>query len=52
MYSIAVSSQALIEWNKWFSARNQCVDDCHVKFMNNFSRHVDEQEDGSSEDEE
>ena len=52
MESITVSEEALIQWNKWFSARNQYVDDCHVKAMNNFGRNMDEEEYGISEDEE
>ena len=50
MELITVSPEAINEWNKWFSARNQCVDDCHVKYMNKFGHHVDEEEDESSED--
>ena len=46
-----MSAEALIEWNKWFSARNQYVDDYHVKWMKKFGHHVDEEEGGSSEDE-
>ena len=52
MESRIVSAESLIEWNKWFSAWNQYVDDCHVKSMNNFVHHVDEEEDGISENEE
>ena len=37
---------------KWFSAQNHYVDDCHVKLMKKFGRHMDEEEDRSSEDEE
>ena len=52
MESRTVITEALIEWSKWFSAQNQYMDDCHVKWMNNFGHHVGEEEDGSSEDEE
>ena len=52
MESRRVIAEALIQWNKWFSARNQYVDDCHVKWMNTFGRNMDEEEDGISEDEE
>ena len=52
MKSIRVSAEALIEWNQWFIARNQYVDDCHLKCMNKFGHHVDEEYDGSGEDEE
>ena len=52
MESRTFTVEALITWNKWFSARNQYVDDCHVKWTNKFGRHVDEEEDGSSECEE
>ena len=41
MESITVSAEALIEWNKWFSARNQYVYNCHVKRIDNFGHHVD-----------
>ena len=47
-----VSAQALIEWNKWFSAWNNYVDYSHIKLMKNFCHRVDEEQDGSSEDEE
>ena len=52
MESRTVSSKALIECNKWFNARNQYVDDFHVKWMKKFVHHVDEEEDGSSSYEE
>ena len=51
MESRTVSAEALIEWKKWFSAWNQYVDDCHVKWIKKFGYHVDEEEDGISEDE-
>ena len=51
MGSIAVSAEAIIEWNKWISVRKQYVDDCHVKWMNKFGHHVDEEGYGISEDE-
>ena len=51
MESRTVSEEALIQWNKWFSARNQYVDDCHVKWMKKFGNNVYEEQDGSSEDE-
>ena len=41
MESRTVSSEALIKWNKWFSAWKQYVDDCHVKLMKKFGHHVD-----------
>ena len=46
-----MSAEALIIWNKWFSAWNQYVDDCHVKLMKKFGCNVDKEEDGISEDE-
>ena len=52
MESRIVSAESLIEWNKWFSAWNQYVDNCHVKQMKKFGHHVDVEEDGSSQDEE
>ena len=48
MGSRTVSAEVLIYWGKCFSDWNQYVDDCHVKCMNNFGHHVDEEEDGSS----
>ena len=45
-----VSAQALIEWNKWFSAWNQYMDDFHVKWMKKFGHNVYKEEDGSSGD--
>ena len=50
MESRKVSSEALIEWKKWFSAWNNYMDDFHVKWMKHFFHHVDEEEDGISED--
>ena len=50
MESRTVSAEALIEWNKWFIAYNQYMDDYHVKRMKKYGHHVYE-EDGSSEDE-
>ena len=50
MESGTVSAEALIKWNKQFSACNQYVDDCHVKWMTNSGHHVDEEDYGSSED--
>ena len=52
MESITLIVEALITWNKWFSARNQCLDDCNEKWMNKYIHHVDEKQDGSSEGEE
>ena len=52
MESITVSVEALIKWNKWFSAKNQYVDDWHVKWMKKFGHHLDEEEDRSREHEE
>ena len=48
MKSGTVISETLLEWNKWFSACNHYVDDCRVKWMDNFGHHVNEEEDGSS----
>ena len=42
MEPITVSTEAIIEWKKWFSAQNQYVDYCNVKWMKNFDHHVDE----------
>ena len=47
-----MSTEARIECKKRFSAWNQYVDDCHAKWMKKFGRHVDEEEYGSSKDEE
>ena len=52
MESRTVSTEALVDWEKCFIARNNYVDDCHVKGMRNFGHHVDEEEDGGGEDEE
>ena len=52
MELITVISEALIEWNKWFSAPNGYVDDCCKKWMENFGHNVDAEEDEISEDEE
>ena len=52
MESRTVSAEALIKWNKQFSARNQYLDGFCVKRMKKFGHHVDEGEYGSSEDEE
>ena len=43
MESRTVSAEALIDCNKWFSARNQYVDYFHVKCMKKFGHHVDEE---------
>ena len=37
---------------KWFCARNEYMEDCHVKCMKKFGYNVDEEEDGSCKDEE
>ena len=50
MESRTARSQALIDWNKWFSAWNQYVHDIHVKWMKQFGHRMYEEEDGSSED--
>ena len=52
MESRTVSAEALIHCKKWFSARNQYVYYFHVKLMKKFGHHVDEEQDGSNEDEE
>ena len=52
MESRTMSTEALIPWNKWFSAQNQYVDDFRVKWIKRFGHRVDKEEDGSSEDEE
>ena len=49
MESRTVSAETLIKRNKWFSAWNQYVYYCHVKWMRKFGHNVDEEEDGSSE---
>ena len=49
MESGTVIAEALIAWNKWLSAWNQYMDDCHVKRMKKFVHNVDEGDDGSSE---
>ena len=46
-----MNAEALIYCNKLFSARNQYMDDVLVKWMSNFGHHVDEEKDGSIEDE-
>ena len=52
MEPITLTVEALIDWNKWFSDRNQYLDDWHVKWMKNFGHHVDEEQYEISEDEE
>ena len=52
MESRTAIAEALINCNKWFSASNQYIDDFHVKQIRKFGHHVDEEEYGSSEDEE
>ena len=37
---------------KWFGARNEYMEDCHVKFMKKYGHDVDKEEDVSSKDEE
>ena len=51
MESRTLSAKALFEQKKWFSARNQYLDDCHTIWMRKFYHHVDEEQDGNSEDE-
>ena len=46
-----MNAEALFERKKWFSARNQYLDNCNVKWMNQFGHHVDEEEDRDIEDE-
>ena len=46
-----MSAEALIQYNKWFNARNKHIEYRQSQWINNFGRRVDEREDGSSEDE-
>ena len=52
MESRTVSAEAIVQWNKWLSARNRYVDDFRVRLMKNVGRHLDEEDYGSSEYEE
>ena len=42
MESRTVSAETVIEWNKWFYAWNDYMEDCHGKWMKKFGHHVDE----------
>ena len=50
MKSITVSTELLIKCNNLFSDRKQYIYDWHVKWINEFGHHVDEEEGKSSED--
>ena len=49
--SITVGTVGLVELNKWFSAHNQYMDGCHVKWINKFGHNVDEEDNDISGDE-
>ena len=46
-----MSAEALIQYNKWFNARNKHIEYRQSQWINNFGHCVDEGEDGSSKDE-
>ena len=46
-----MNAEAFIEWNKWLCAQNEYKEDFHVKRMKKYGHGVEEEEDGSSEDE-
>ena len=52
MESIKVSAGELIKWYKCFCAWNEYMEHFHVKWMKKFGHRLDEEEDGSGENEE
>ena len=52
MESRTVISEALIKWNKPFCSWNEYMENFHIKWMKKFGHNLDEEEIGSSENEE